>query len=148
MPQFKSTYNILKRPDQDEVFNSNWMDSNSLVLPKQKKWSYDRPLKIEDVDVWEVIYDAGCGWGLYAAWDPYAEFYMLTLGWDFKRPFANEQVGVPERIIETFYGPNAQVDAYNRAIHYNMQINVTREWADQEDMWLYPNQLHSDQSIK
>ena len=57
MPFFKSTHNILVKVDEDEVFNENWMDSDSVVTPPTRKWSYDRDMQIEDVDIWEVLYE-------------------------------------------------------------------------------------------
>ena len=92
MPFFKSTYNILKKSDEDEVFNPNWMDSNKLILPSRKYWDYKRPLQIEDIDIWEVIYEQGGGTGVYAAWDPYAEFFMVLIN----------------NKIETFYGKGSE----------------------------------------
>ena len=57
MPFFKSTYNILKRPDEDEVFDPNWMDSDTLKLPKHKEWDYGRQMYIEDVVNIESVAD-------------------------------------------------------------------------------------------
>lgn len=143
MPFFKSTYNILKRPDEDEVFNPNWMDSNTLVLPPKTDWTYDREMRIEDVDIWEVLYEASGGIGVYAAWCPYAEFYMMTIGWYPLRP--GQQIN--DRKIEVYYGSNAQVDMFNRARQLGIPLNVKKVWVENDDMWLYPNQLHPNQSF-
>ncbi len=78
MPQFRTTYNILTKSDEDELFDPNWMDSDKIILPPRVEWDYSRELQIEDVNIWEIIYQQGGGIGLYAAWDPFAEFYMLT----------------------------------------------------------------------
>jgi hypothetical protein len=85
MPQFKSTQNIFK-DFGDEVFNKNWMDSDTLILPPSPDWSYDRVMEIEDVDIWEVIVERGGGVAVYAAWCPYAEFYLVryNLGQDLE----------------------------------------------------------------
>jgi hypothetical protein len=118
MPFFKSTYNILKIVDQDEVFNENWMDSNSIVLPPGKDWDYSRELQIEDIDIWEVIYEAGGGLGVYAAWDPYAEFYLITTGMDAKynKPAVNKNgaVNYTDKFFETYYGKGAQKNVQKR----------------------------------
>ena len=78
MPFFKTTYNILTKPWEDEAWDDNWMNSDTLILPPKKDWDYKRELTIEDVSLWEVIYQQGGGLALYASWDPYAEFYLIT----------------------------------------------------------------------
>jgi len=152
MPMFKSTYNILKKPDECEVFNTyltNWMDSDKLILPPggpddiQNHWDYKREMKIEDVDIWEILCEESGGRGIYVAWLPYAEFYMITSGF---QPLRIGQY-VNDRIIETHYGPGVQEHVYRRAQQLNLHLNVERTWINSEDLWLYPNQLHKDQTI-
>lgn len=122
MPFFKSTHNILNAPWEDEVFDENWMDSDKVILPSKKDWDYKRPLQIEDVNIWEVIFEGGGGWGLYASWDPYAEFYLLSMG---------------QKGLETYYGPGVQDDLHKRLKELNMPIEVKQVWIEPEDMWLY-----------
>lgn len=136
MPIFKSTYNILKKPDEDEVFNPNWMDSETLILPPTKKWDYSREMTIEDVDIWEVIAENGA-MGIYAAWCPYAEFYMISLGANYRTGWTVGNYHYQDKIIETFYGKNAGVKAYNRALEIGIMPPVNKVWVDPEDMWLY-----------
>jgi hypothetical protein len=76
MPIFKSTKNIFV--DNNEYFDPNWMDSDRIILPDTKEWTYDRELQIDDIDLWEVISEFSGG-GVYAAWCPYAEYYMVVL---------------------------------------------------------------------
>ena len=135
MPLFKSTYNILTNPAEDEVFDPNWMDSDKLVLPPKKNWDYKRELTIEDVDIWEILYEGSYGLGLYAAWSPYAEFYMMTTGW---KPMVKERIA-NERKIETFYGPQAQQKIIKRIKELNLDIRVKfyDTWVDEEDMWIH-----------
>lgn len=121
MPIFKSTYNILKRPDEDEVFNPNWMDSNTLILPPKKDWDYKREMVIEDVNIWEVIFEQGGGASVYASWDPYAEFYLII--------YQNQ--------IETFYGQGAQKRLIKFLKDKNIPFNLNTIWVDNEKMWLY-----------
>jgi hypothetical protein len=124
VPIFKSTYNILKTPWEDEVFNENWMDSDKLVLPPKKNWDYARPLQIEDVNIWEVIFEIGGGWGLYASWDPYAEFYLLRMG---------------PNGMETYYGPGVQENLKTKLKELNLKFSTNPIWVEPEDMWLYQN---------
>jgi hypothetical protein len=139
MPIFKSTYNIIKKSDEDEVFNENWMDSDTLILPPKTDWDYQREMQIEDVNIWEVIVDRGGQWGLYAAWDPYAEFYMITTGWVPKT--------INDRVIETYYGPNSQSTVYKRATELGIPLQIQQVWVDDTDMWLYSNTAPSDKKI-
>jgi hypothetical protein len=122
MPQFRTTKNIFVDPWNDELFDPNWMDSNTPIVPPKINWDYQRQIRIEDVDIWEVIYFQGGNKGLYAAWSPYAEFYLITNGL---------------QNIETFYGKKAGFRAYKRAIELGMPIPVNKVWVDEKDMWLY-----------
>lgn len=128
MPIFKSTHNILNVTDEDEVFNDNWMDSDKLFLPPTKTWDYSRELKIEDVDIWEVLYEASGGFGIYASWEPYAEFYMFRVGWNLER-FGHG--------IETYYGPGSGLLVYKRAKELGIELHPKKIWVEDQDAWLY-----------
>lgn len=121
MPQFKSTVDILKTPCHDEVFSENWMDRNDVFIPPNKPWDYKRELKIEDIDIWEVLYQAGGGIGIFASWDPYAEFYMVTTPND----------------IETYYGADASKKVFNRAKSLGINLPIFKNWVEDTDTWLY-----------
>jgi len=99
MPQFKSTQNMLK-DFGDEVWNDNNMDSDKLVLPPSYDWSYDRVMEFEDVDIWEVIIERGGGTAVYAAWCPYAEYYIIRHNWG--------------QDLEAFYGRFVQPQVLQR----------------------------------
>lgn len=122
--RFKSTHNIFT--DFGEVFDNNWMDSNSIVTPPNPKWDYKKQLQIEDIDIWEVIYEQGGGIGVYAAWCPYAEFYLITTGW-WNSP----------NNIETYYGPGTQHKVQKRMKELGIVFSVNEHWVDPEEMWLY-----------
>jgi hypothetical protein len=127
MPIFKTTKNILTTPWEDELWDDNWMDSDSLVLPPKIDWDYSRELKIEDVNIWEQIYYQGGGFGIYASWDPYAEFYLVT-GHHFTL--------IPGS-IETYYGPEAQKEVIKRAKEMGVELVLSKIWVEPEDMWKY-----------
>tara|TARA_B110000971_G_C20035202_1_gene513801 strand:- start:1436 stop:1840 length:405 start_codon:yes stop_codon:yes gene_type:complete len=99
MPQFKTNQNIFK-DFGDEVWNDNNMDSDKIMLPPSPDWSYDRIMEIEDVEVWEVIIERGGGTAVYAAWCPYAEFYMVRHSWGEE--------------LEVFYGRFVQPQVIER----------------------------------
>lgn len=149
MPFFKSTYNILKKCDEDEVFESRWFDSDTLQLPPKIDWDYKRELQIEDVDIWEVLYEASEGVGVYAAWMPYAEFYLITTGINYNndpRIYKFNENGLPstpywDRYTETYYGAKAQQRVYQRCKELKIPLSTHQIWIENEDMWLYQNQL-------
>ena len=141
MPIFKTSFNIFKRPDQDELYDPNWMNSDKLKLPPggsddpSAVWDYGREMTIDDVDIWEILYEASGGIGVYAAWLPYAEFYMVTTGWVPKT--------INDRIIETYYGPQAEIKVWKRARQLGIPLPTYQKWVDPEDMWLYQPEEHS-----
>lgn len=143
MFQFKSTKNILKKYDEDEVFNHNWFETPFLQLPETSKWDYSRELTIEDVDIWEVLYESGASIGVYAAWRPYAEFYLITTGPDFRNQWLGVKDGVTynyhDKLWETYYGKNAQDKVLQRAKELNIFLPKTEQFVDTEDMWLFTN---------
>jgi hypothetical protein len=68
MHRWKTTDNILK--DYKEYFSE--------VIPPSPQWHGNRPMSIEDVDLWEVITEMSGPVGVYAAWCPYDELYIVT----------------------------------------------------------------------
>lgn len=141
MPFFKSTYNILVKPDEDEIYDANWFDKPFLTLPPKVEWSYEREMQIEDVDIWEVIVQHGGGLGIYAAWSPYAEFYLVTTGTDLRISKTMYLHGVPRNYNglnwETYYGPEAQQHVRKRAKDLGLIVPNNKVWVDEEDMWKY-----------
>ena len=126
--RFKSTQNIFK--DFGEILEQSWMDSNKIETPPKVDWDYSRELQIEDVDIWEVICEQGGGVGVYAAWSPYAEFYMIRTGWQ------KEAHGLG---IETYYGKGSQKKVQDRMNSMSLPFTVNQTWVDPDSMWLYQN---------
>ena len=126
MPRFKTNQNIFK--DMLELTDENSLDKPTLVLPPNKKWDYSRDLKIEDIDIWEVIYEQGGAVGVYAAWEPYAEFYMIRVGW---------QLEAQGWGVETYYGPGSMNMVVSRCKELSIPICINEQWVEPEDMWLY-----------
>lgn len=107
MPEFKTTNNIFKADGC--YFDPNLLDSDKPKLPPTQLWSMDRELQIEDIDIWEVITEFSGG-GIYAAWCPYAPYFMCVLRPEFGG-------------IQTFYGNNAE--------------QQTKQWASEKGIPLY-----------
>jgi hypothetical protein len=123
MPFFKTTKNILV--DNGEYFESKWMDSDTLILPPSTPWDYQRELTIEDVDLWEVVFESG-PIAVYGSWAPYAEFYLVKLLSPNQQP-----------IIETFYGPKASDRAASRLKEMGISLPKTQLWVENDDLWLH-----------
>jgi hypothetical protein len=123
---FKTTKNIFT--DFGNVFDPNWMDSDKIITPPKKNWDYKRPMQIEDVNIWEVICEQGGGVGVYASWDPYAEFYMIRVGWFLE----HQGYGA-----EVYYGPGALKKVMKRMDEMKIPYSKTKHFVEPEDMWLY-----------
>jgi len=128
MPFFKTTNNIFV--DFGEYYNPNWLDSDDLILPPKKEWDYQREMTIEDVDFWETIDESG-GYGVYAAYSPYAEFYLIKTPPD---RYLNLGEWAP---FEIYYGPGAMQKVANRMTQLGLQVLPKKYWVDPKDMWLY-----------
>jgi hypothetical protein len=138
MPLFKSTYNILTKGDEDEVWNDNWMDSDKLVLPPKRDWTYDREMQIEDVDIWEQLHFETGGIGIYASWSPYAEFYLITTGVDPRYGPKFIDGGIHwDKSWETYYGPGAQQKVFKRAKELGINLQTYKTWVENDKLWLY-----------
>jgi hypothetical protein len=123
--RFKTTNNIFK--DNQEYFESFWMNGNKVYYPPKKEWDYSRELQIEDVDFWEVIYEASGGIGIYASWSPYAEFYLIRRGWDIEKNLG----------LETYYGKGALKIVNRIASEMNINLGKNKIWVEPDEMWLY-----------
>ena len=127
MPFYKTTKNIFV--DYDEHFDQNWMDQNSVYIPPNRKWDYKEELKLEHIDLWEVIWESD--FSVYAAYDPYAEFYLLK----YPLRFMEEKPELPP--YETFYGKLAQQRLMNHLSQWNIELPINKLWVEDNELWLY-----------
>ena len=121
MPFFKTTTNITQ--DHGEYYDSNWMDSDKVVLPPKEQWTYDRIMTIEDVDLWEVIHEGN--FGIYAAYSPHAEFYMIFPFYWMKDDGHD---------IETFYGADAVARCFAKAKELGINLQLHDYYYDTETL--------------
>lgn len=91
MPIFKTNQDIFKT-NAEELYDENHKNYAFVSLPPSPVWDNSRELKMEDIDIWEVIFEGGGGVGLYAAWCPYAQFFMFRY----------------QGQIEEYYGPEGE----------------------------------------
>jgi hypothetical protein len=136
MPQYRTTADIFTNLERNEIYDDPNFDPERTPIPPLKEWDYKRELKLEDVDIWEVISEASGGKGLYASHLPYAEFYLLTTGLDtaveFRKPF-----------FETFYGQGAQYKAAKAAKCIGLKISFSDIWIPPEEAWLFNHTAHN-----
>lgn len=77
--RFKTTHHILlNNPGLEKSLYDSVRDGIS-DIPPTFNWNGMRPLRVEDVDIWEVILEnPRKGIGVYVAWCPYDELYIVT----------------------------------------------------------------------
>jgi len=98
MPRWKVTEQILNLSKDGEFFDENWMNYDRIwqYAPEPIPWKENRPIRFEDVDLWEVISEASGPVGVYASYVPYAEYYVVTQNWrvvaEFEGWMANERL--------------------------------------------------------
>lgn len=140
MPLFRTNKDIFKDRGE-EAFESRFMDSNVIQMPKNGKWDYGDILRPERVEIWEVIFEDTWGWGIYAAWEPYAELYMVRTP-----PDMNDPHSFTNTIYDCYYGPGAQDQIMKFMVEHNIPFGTHKIWVDEEDMWLY-NTNHESSKI-
>lgn len=77
-------------------------------------------MNISDVSLWEQLYYSPGSIGIYVAWRPYAEYYMIV-----HNLFSHTKQG-----IETFYGPTAYQEVQRRAASLGISITDTKVWVE------------------
>lgn len=122
MPFYKTTKNILI--DHREYFEQKWMDSNEIYIPITKEWDYSRELNLDDIDIWEVIYEGAIG--VYVAHIPHAEFYLIRLGWHDPSPR-----------LEVYYGAKSGEKTFQRCKELGVNLIKKPYFIDDDQAWLY-----------
>jgi hypothetical protein len=70
MPIFKTT---------EELLELSWdLPSPATTIPLKEEWLINRLARIDDIDLWEEIYHQPGNIGIYAAWSPYTELYIIV----------------------------------------------------------------------
>lgn len=76
--RFKTTQQLLNLPGAVKSIYDSVRDGIQ-DIPPTFNWNGLHPLRVEDVDIWEVILEnSRLGIGIYAAWCPYDELYIVT----------------------------------------------------------------------
>ena len=70
MPIFKSTVDLLSNP---------WTNAEETVeLPLKEEWLSTIAPTFDNINTWEQIYFQAGNIGVYAAWSPYVELYVIV----------------------------------------------------------------------
>jgi hypothetical protein len=104
---FKSTYEIINDPWKEKT------DEGVSKLPPA--WGGENTISIEDVAIWEQIYHQPGNIGIYVAWSPYTEFYLVA--YDL---FTKTTAG-----FKTFSGPDAITEVQQLASELNIELPTT-----------------------
>ena len=119
---------ILK--DLVDIKNNPWCCSGNYIENSQfsqKVWDYSDSIKIDDIIFWEQLYFQPGNIGIYAAYDPYVEFYIIVYNL-----FAELDRGV-----ETFYGPGANKKVWERAKKLGVVLPTETMWVSKKEVDLY-----------
>ena len=110
MTILKSTQEILDNP-------WNELLENEITL-QQTPPLYSNPLSFNEIEVWEQIYFKSGNIGIYGAWRPYAEFYIITYNLFIKTPAG----------IEIYQGKDAGSRVWKKAKELGISLPVTSIW--------------------
>lgn len=87
-----------------EIFSSRWqINQGTLDPPKKYEWLSSKEPDFEDIDFWEELYVQEGNIGVYAAWSPYVEIFLLVHYSVF-----------PIKCYEVFQGQDAQEQVISR----------------------------------
>lgn len=114
MPIFKTTNDILSKPWNDNLLNQ------IQELPLKEEWIKPNLPIFEDIVTWEQIYYQPGNVGIYAAWSPYVELFIITHDW-----FLNQSAG-----IEVFSGGDASENTKRRAQQLGITIPTNTVWVN------------------
>jgi hypothetical protein len=117
---FKTTADIFNTPS---VVYEDYASKG--ILPPTSNWTYERELTIEEVDLWEIVYDLPCYLSVYASYCPYANFFLLVPGVYMKEKMSD---------IETYYGIDAQKRVYLRCKQLGINLELNDVYIDEKFM--------------
>lgn len=77
MPRFKTYHNVFV--NNDELFSKEIAEANDGVyLPETWEWDNKSQISVDDVSIWECLFEQSGGTGVYAAWAPYSDFFIFV----------------------------------------------------------------------
>lgn len=106
-----------------QILENSWNKmptTSNQNLPKQNRWLKDTPPKFEDIETWECIYDQPGNVGIYAAWSPLVEMYIIV-----NKLFVGTDLG-----IEVYYGNTAAKKVWKRSQKFGINLPVNKIWSN------------------
>jgi len=104
-----------------QILDTAWDHNTRLgssILPHKELWKNNKPIDIDDILLWEQLYYQEGHVGIYAAWNPYYEFYIIV-----HNLFLNSPAG-----IEKFRGVDASEQVYSRAVELGIELTASEKW--------------------
>ena len=112
----------IKNNPWESVYNTgNDVDLSQII------WDYNNEAKLDDVVLWEELYYQPGNIGVYAAYNPYIEFYIIVYNL-----FADLDEG-----IETFYGPGSNKKVWERAKKLGVELQTEKMWISKKEAHIY-----------
>lgn len=62
----------------EQILNNPWDSYSDLSAPKKYEWLESYKASFSDIEIWEQIYFQPGGIGVYAAWSPFVEIYIIV----------------------------------------------------------------------
>ena len=126
MPRWKTTENLLHFSKDGEYFDENWMNYDSIYqyMPPNPTWQENRPIKFEDVDIWEVLFEWSGLSGVYAAWCPYAHYYIVLDKW---------------KVVAEYRGVEGEKQLQKFLTDNNISFSLSEIWIDDDKFESYTN---------
>ena len=98
MPVFKTLPNILISSWEPTIESKFCLSKTVSVLPDKKLSQEIKSIK--DIELWEQIHHQIGNFGIYAAWSPYAEIYIIVYYMFSKLPGGIEVYYDPEEVYQ------------------------------------------------
>lgn len=113
----------------NDIKNSVWSSKESKLdlTTGETFWDYEKNPRIDDVNLWEELYYVPATVGIYAAYDPYIEYYIIVYNL-----FIDQDAG-----LEEFYGPGANKKIWEKAKVLGIELPTATMWISKKDSWLY-----------
>lgn len=110
MPILKTTQHIFNNPWDDETVN---LSTSQQISSKGEKVTGKTKINLSKIELWEQIYYKKGNIGIYAAWKPYIEYYIIV-----HNLFINTTFGVEE-----FFGEDASTKTWERAKEFGIDLS-------------------------
>ena len=125
MSIFKSTNEILNNPWEN--ISVEFKNITGKEPRTNHEWNYQTDVTVTDIKIWEQLYFQPGNIGVYAAYSPYIEFYMIVYNL-----FLNTSAGT-----QTFYGAGAENKMLEQLDKFKITLTKNTVWVEPKDVWLY-----------